>query len=106
MWMEISNTVGDRKLAGLTGDYGAGFTYWGWKSLTPWPTSGDIHYHVGMRNAQDDFEAQFEELALQRDLFVVTDSEDLQKQPFLAERLMDYSVFAQGNGYIIYDISQ
>ena len=53
-----------------------------------------------------DFEKQFEELTLGRELFVVTDFADLALQPFLQQKLAEYPVFAEGNGYIIYDIGQ
>jgi hypothetical protein len=106
MWVEISESVGERRLAGLTRDYGASFAYWGWKALTTWPTSGDINYHVGMRDARDDFEAQFAELTLNRDLFLVTDLEGLKRQPLLEEKLQGYPIFAQGDGYLIYDLGQ
>jgi hypothetical protein len=106
MWEDVSEKVGDHKLVGLTADYGSSLAYWGWKNLTPWPTSGDLNYHVGMRGAQGDFEKQFEELARNRDLFIVTSFDDLDQQPLLRNRLMQQEIFAQGDGYIIYDISQ
>ncbi len=105
MWIEISDKVGDHNLAGLTQDYGARLAYWGWKSLTAWPTSGDLNYHVGLRGARDDFEEQFESLALKKDLFIVTDFDELNRQPFLKEKLKGYSIFAEGDGYLIYDLN-
>jgi hypothetical protein len=51
-----------------------------------------------------DFEKQFEELALKKDLFLVTDFDELDRQPFLKDKLAEYPVFAHGDGYIIYDL--
>ncbi len=104
MWMEISEKAGDNKLAGLTQDYGSRLAYWGWKNIAAWPSYGDLLYRENLRGAQDDFENQFEELALKRDLFLVTDFNDLKRQPLLQEKLSAYPVFAEGNGYIIYDM--
>jgi hypothetical protein len=103
-WVEIGEVTGDNNLAGLTQDYGSRLAYWGWKNLTSWPTSGDLNYHVDMRGAQDDFEKQFEELTRKKDLFIVTDFDELERQPFLQEKLLDIPLFAEGDGYLIYDI--
>jgi hypothetical protein len=104
MWQQIAETTRGYNLAGLTQDYGSRLAYWGWRSITPWPTYGDLNYHEDLRGAQMDFEKQFEELALKKDLFLVTDFDELNRQPFLEAKLAGYPVFAQGDGYIIYDL--
>jgi hypothetical protein len=104
MWQQIAETTRDYNLAGLTQDYGSRLAYWGWRSITPWPTYGDLNYHDDLRGAQTDFEKQFEELALKKDLFLVTDFDELDRQPFLKDKLAGYPIFAQGDGYIIYDL--
>ncbi|MBK8419707.1 glycosyltransferase family 39 protein [Candidatus Villigracilis saccharophilus] len=108
MWAEIGEKIGDKNSVGLTQDYGSRLAYWGWKNISSWPTHGDLIYHNDLRGAHDgrDFEKQFEELALKKKLFLVTDFSDLALQPFLQEKLLEYPVFAKGNGYVIYDISQ
>ncbi len=104
MWQEIGQTTQEYNLAGLTQDYGSRLAYWGWLPITSWPTFGDLNYHQDLRGAQDDFEKQFEHLALKKDLFIVTDFEELDRQPLLKEKLAQFPVFAQGDGYIIYDL--
>jgi hypothetical protein len=37
--------------------------------------------------------------------FLVTDFDELNRQPELKQRLARFSVFAQGDGYVIYDLS-
>jgi hypothetical protein len=106
MWQEIAETAEGYNLAGLTQDYGSRLAYWGWLPLTSWPTFGDLNYHHDLRGAQNDFEEQFEELALKKDLFIVTDFEELDRQPFLKEKLAQFPVFDQGEKYIIYDLSE
>jgi hypothetical protein len=105
MWSEISEAVGDKKVAGLTQDYGQRLVYFGWTNITAWPTHGDLIYHDDLRGAQRDFEKQFEELALRRELFLVTDFNELDLQPFLQETLVHYPIYAQGDGYVIYDLT-
>jgi hypothetical protein len=108
MWAEISDKLGDSKVAGLTQDYGSRLAYWGWKNITSWPTYGDLLYHDDLRGtgAGIDLEKQFANLVVNKELFLVTDFNDLARQPFLQERLSSYPIFAEGDGYIIYDIGQ
>ena len=104
MWAEISSKLGDSKTAGLTQDYGSRLAYWGWKNITSWPTYGDLLYHDDLRGAQRDFEKEFESITQKNQLFVVTDFNDLNRQPLLKEKLQGYPVFAEGDGYIIYTV--
>jgi hypothetical protein len=104
MWAQISEIVGEENLAGLTQDYGQRLAYWGWKNLIAWPTSGDLAYHNDLRGGQLDFENQFDTLALKKDLFIVTDFDELDRQPLLKEKLSKYPVFAEDTGYVIYDL--
>ena len=104
MWAEISEKLGDKNTAGLTQDYGSRLAYWGWKNLTSWPTYGDLVYHNDLRNAQNDFEEQFESIASRKELFLVTDFDELSRQPLLKEKLSTYSIFAEGDGYMIFDL--
>jgi hypothetical protein len=105
MWAEISEKIGEKNTAGLTQDYGSRLAYWGWKSLTAWPTYGDLVYHDDLRGAQLDFEQQFEDIALKKELFLVTDFDELNRQPLLKEKLSGYSIFAEGDGYVIFDLT-
>lgn len=106
MWAEIAEKVGENTLAGLTQDYGQRLAYWGWKNVNSWPTHGDLIYRNDRRDAQHDFESQFEEQALTKDFFVVTDFTDLALQPFLEQKLSQYPIFAEGKGYVIYDLHE
>ncbi|MBE0672119.1 MAG: glycosyltransferase family 39 protein [Anaerolineales bacterium] len=106
MWAEISQTVDGYTIAGLTQDYGSRMAYWGWKYITSWPTYGDLLYRDDLLGGQRDFEKQFATIVAKKDLFVVTDFADLNRQPFLKEKLKEFPVFAQGDGYIIYDLME
>lgn len=104
MWQTIGEITKGYNLAGLTQDYGARLAYWGWASSSAWPTFGDLNYHQGLRGAQMDFEKQFAEVAAKKDLFIVTDFTELSLQPLLKERLESFPIFAQGDGYLIYNL--
>jgi 4-amino-4-deoxy-L-arabinose transferase-like glycosyltransferase len=104
MWRKIGLETSGYNLAGLTQDCGSRLAYWGWMPMTSWPTFGDLNYHQDLRGAQEDFEKQFEVLALRKDLFIVTDFDELDRQPFLEQKLSQFPVFEQGDGYIIYDL--
>ncbi len=106
MWAEISQKVDGYNLAGLTQDYGSRMAYWGWRNITSWPTYGDLIYHDERRGAQRDFEDQFANIASKKDLFVVTDFNDLNRQPFLKGKLDEYPIFAESADYVIYDLRE
>jgi 4-amino-4-deoxy-L-arabinose transferase-like glycosyltransferase len=104
-WAKIGQLLGpDARLVALAEDYGSRLAYWGWLDAAAWPLAGDISYHVGLRGAHDDFEAQFQQLALKRDFFLVTLPAELELQPLLKERLAAYPIYRQGDGYVIYDL--
>jgi hypothetical protein len=105
MWAEISKLIGDKNVIGLTQDYGSRLAYWGWKNPTSWPTYGDLVYHADLRGAKNDFEQSFAVTASKKDLFLVTDFDELKRQPLLKEKLLGYSISAEGDGYVIFDLT-
>ncbi len=105
MWSEIGQKLGpDARVISLTEDYGSSLAYWGWLDSAVWPLSGDINYHSGLRGAQNDFEERFGNLTAKRDFFLVTAPAELEAQPLLKQRLEHDPVYAQGAGYVIYDL--
>ncbi len=105
MWAEIGQTLGqDARVVGLTQDYGSRLDFWGWLDAAQWPVAGDLAYHEDLRGAQADFEERFKNLASKRDFFLVTLPDELKAQPMLKERLATYPIFAEGDGYVIYDL--
>ncbi len=103
MWAEIRTVTDGYNLAGLTQDYGARLAYWGWQNITSWPTSGDLRY-ADERGGIQNLEENFSELASKKDLFLITDFDDFERQTFLAEKLNTYPIFAEGDGYVIYNL--
>jgi hypothetical protein len=105
MWAGIGQTLGhDSRAVALTQDYGMRLAFWGWLDTAQWPLAGDLSYHEDLRGAQADFEERFKILASKRDFFLVTLPDELKAQPMLKERLATYPIFAEGDGYVIYDL--
>jgi hypothetical protein len=104
MWAEIGNQLNHGpNIVALTQDYGTRLAYWGWQDALIWPNSGDIDYHE-VRGATFDSAKRFTRLTAGNAYFLVTDFDELNRQPDLKKQLDGYSVFSQGDGYIIYDL--
>lgn len=104
MWQEISERVGDERVIALTEDYGSRMEYWGFKRIATWPTFGDLNY-VTLRGGHEDFEKLFRKYSSQRDLFLVTDFDELARQPELKAELLKYTVRVQTDGYWLFDLN-
>jgi hypothetical protein len=104
MWAEIGSLLGERSAAGLTQDYGQRLVYWGWKNIAPWPSSGDLTYHVVLREGRRGFEEAFEKIAGGKEVFLVTDFDELERQQLLEQKLAAYPVAEEGETYVIFDL--
>ncbi len=106
MWAEIGDKLGhNSNVVALTQDYGQRLNYWGWQNAEIWPNSGDIDYHE-MRGASFDVASHFKQLTTGKNFFLVTDFAELNHQVELKQKLETLSVYAQGDGYIIYDLRE
>ena len=104
MWAEVSQQLGDARVIGLTQDYGSRLEYWGLKTVATWPYAGDIDYR-SLRGSDFSFANYFEKNTAKRDVFLVTDMEELDRQPLLKAKLFDhYLLKTQGDGYLIFDL--
>lgn len=104
MWAEIGERLGHGpNVVALTQDYGSRLAYWGWQNSVVWPYLGDFEYRQ-VRGGSLEFEEAFDKLTRGNTFFLVTDFDELSRQPDLGDRLRTYSVFAEGDGYIIYDL--
>jgi len=105
-WVAIGEKLGhDTSVAALTQDYGYRLEYWGWVMPSSyWPYVGDIAFRVNAGIIQPDFELRFADLTKGRQYFLVSDLTELNNQPQLREKLSQYKVYDQGDGYIIYDL--
>jgi len=102
-WAEIGQVLQDGSTEALTQDYGTWLAYWGWRGADIWPSSGDL-YQASVRGNTKDINKLFDEVAVSKKYFLVTDMDDFKKQPELRARLSEYPLIAQGEGYLIYDL--
>ncbi|HET9588123.1 MAG TPA: glycosyltransferase family 39 protein [Anaerolineales bacterium] len=105
MWAEIGEHFDEEaRIVALTQDYGSRLQYWGWRTAAVWPSVADID-HVDVRGGSFSFEDEFNRYSSQRDFFLVTDFDELQRQSELEEYLFSsYPVLAQGSDYLIFDL--
>ena len=53
-----------------------------------------------------DLATRFRNMTRGNQYFLVTDFAELARQPDLEQKLAGFAVYAQGNGYVIYDLQQ
>lgn len=106
-WQNIAGLFDDypqEKVIALTGDYGLSLSFYGEMRTTNWLRGGDLVY----RNLDDGREYSFEDLWQRTEghrFFLVTAGNEFERQSELKEHLnSNYTVYAEGNGYIVYDI--
>jgi len=106
MWAKIGDSLDHGpNVVALTQDYGSRLAYWGWQNALIWPNSGDTEYHEA-RGGSIDFGEQFSKLTTGKVYFLVTDFAEFKRQPQLQARLSEFAVYAQGDGYTIYDLQE
>jgi len=104
MWAQIGEQLGDKGTIALTQDYGSRVEYWGWRTVTIWPYASDIDYSKLRSGNGAAFDKLFEDYSGKKALFLVSDFEELKNQPELKSKLNGYAIYAQGDGYVIYDL--
>ena len=106
LWAEIGDKLGHgHNVIALTQDYGSRLAYWGWQDALIWPNSGDIDYHEA-RGGSIDLTERFDNVSFGNAYFLVTDFDELRRQPQLSQELAGFAVYAQGDGYTIYDLQK
>jgi hypothetical protein len=104
MWAQIGEKLNHEMTAiALTEDYGSRLQFFGWTSAAYWPASGDI-YAASLHGENFVFDKEFKRRVQSKAFFLVTDFKDLKAQPELQARLSTLPIFAQGDGYVIYDL--
>lgn len=105
-WAQIGEILGhDSSVIGLTQDYGNRLAYYGWITPKIWPALGQQSYRQLQGKPAIEVQNWFAEKAGNRDFFLVTMLNQLDRQPELKELLYDnYPVYAEGEGYIIFDL--
>lgn len=108
-WEKIGEIVGhDTSVIALTQDYGYRLEYFSWISPAGyWPYTGDTRLRELAGLAQPDFMVRFKDLTREKQFFLITDLDELQRQPQLEQALREtYPVFSEGAGFIVYDLTR
>lgn len=96
----------DGRTIGLVPAYGNLLSYYGWRTIGLWPTAAELNL-AGLRgNQPGEFENFFQSRTEGMRYFLVTAFNQFNEQPTLADYLQThFPVFAQGDGYLIYDLT-
>ncbi|MGZ9226900.1 MAG: ArnT family glycosyltransferase, partial [Anaerolineales bacterium] len=90
MWAEISERIGEgTSVIALTQNYGSRLEYWGLRGSDAWPFVGDAGY-TDVRGGVISFDELFDRRASKMTYFLVTDFDELNRQPELKERLFRF----------------
>ena len=105
MWKQIGEKFEDgTRVIALTQDYGSRLQYWGWRTASTWPYTGDVGY-ANMRGGVFSFDDLFNKYSSKMSYFLVTDFDEFNRQPELKAHLVKaYPVAFQGDGYLIFDL--
>jgi hypothetical protein len=94
MYAEIGETLQHQPgVIALTSDYGYPLFYYGWQNVSLWSAS-----------PTEDADLVFAWQTREKAYFLVTDLDELARQPALRDKLNDYNILAQKPGYILYDL--
>jgi 4-amino-4-deoxy-L-arabinose transferase-like glycosyltransferase len=106
-WEEIGNQLPtDGKILALTQDYGYRIMYYGWRKVILWPNRGEIALSE-LRGEGKEFEDYFNRRSEGMNYFLITAFRQLNEQTDLKAHLeQNYPVFAEGSGYLIYDLAR
>jgi hypothetical protein len=75
--------------------------YYGWRRVDLWPLASGL---AEVRGNTINAEKTFAEMAAGKDYFLVTASNQLDKQPDLKKILSGYPIAAEGEGFVLYDL--
>jgi uncharacterized membrane protein len=103
MWAEIGELIEDKSVIALTQNYGSQLEYWGWRTVPTWPYTGDPVY-AKIRGNDAFFERLFADYSSRKEYFLVTDFKEFDQQVELRERLYEYPIYMEGNGFLIFDL--
>ncbi len=101
-WSRVGEAIpADADVIALTQDYGYRLMYYGWRKVELWPLSTELSQ---VRSGGKDAAAEFADRTAGKDYFLITAFGQLDKQPALKQRLQDYPLVVQGEGFALYDL--
>ncbi len=103
-WAMLGDKLGHTSsVITLTNDYGLSLAYWGFQDSTYWLRAGDINLRdLAGKNVQPIM--RFDSSINGKQYFLITLPEAYQSDDQLRKDLSHYPIFAQGDGYLIFDL--
>lgn len=96
----------DGEIVALTHSYGARLQYYAWLNTRLWPYADDMALGSLAGGGEFDFKAEFTRRTEGARYFLITHFAELDRQGDLKDYLYShYSVFDEGEGYLIFDLS-
>jgi len=107
-WRRVGEAIPEgASFVALTADYGLRLNYYGWRSTSAfWPSSADLRLFSLSGNHSISYEQYFEEITAGKQFFLVTAFSELEAQPQLKQLLDRYPIYAEGSGFLIYDLTR
>jgi 4-amino-4-deoxy-L-arabinose transferase-like glycosyltransferase len=106
-WTMLGEKLGHDQgpVLAITQDYGYRLAYWGWQDVDSWYYSGDLDLRV-LDNRTINTGQRFLDRLQGRRFFVVTQMKNFDEQPEIKAYIYEhYPIYAQGRGYIIFDLA-
>lgn len=105
-WQEVASAIPvDGSVVALTQDYGYRLMYFGQRRVKLWP-SVEEQGLAALRGKESNFADAFARFTEGRDYFVVTAMGQWNRQPELRTYLTEnYPLIAEGDGYLIFDLT-
>jgi hypothetical protein len=105
-YASLGEKLRDYSVVSITPDYGYRLDYWGWKPTANWLSDGDFVMRE-LAGIDLDKAALFAESIQGRDLFLITDFDEFDRQPDVKDILSDtYPIYDLGEGYLIFDLRE
>lgn len=104
-WQEMADKMGQNaSVVGITPDYGYRLEYWGWITPSNWLSSNEQTLRESAGQIID-FSKTFKEMTANKQYFLITQLDELDRQPELKAYLeKNYALFASGPGWVIYNL--
>jgi hypothetical protein len=103
-WEKLGTELQGYNTLAMTDDYNCRLGYYGWYGAAYMPELAELT-HRELAGHGGDIQQTFDAMADGYDLFLVTMMDDLEQSPEFKEYLdQTYSIFDQGEGYLIYDL--
>ncbi|TAK12661.1 MAG: hypothetical protein EPO32_07935 [Anaerolineae bacterium] len=108
-WISVGARIPEgTKVVALTQQYGYPISFYGWKRVNLWPLTGELALAEARGVDERPFDIQWAQYTEGMDLFLVTTTNQLERQPELRDHLYNnYAIYDEVEGaFILFDLRQ